>query len=195
MLLHRKDPTAGARHSARGPDGPQTTAVARALAALRIGMGFVFLWAFFDKTFGWGYSTPAENAWADGGSPTEGFLSGVKVGPLESPLNGWAGDAWADWLFMAGLLGIGIALLAGVALRIAAVAGTVMMALMWAAEWPLAKHLSDGSPSMSTNPLVDYHVVYAAVLTVLAFAAAGATWGLGRLWARLPLVVRHPWLR
>jgi thiosulfate dehydrogenase [quinone] large subunit len=157
-------------------------------------IGFEFLWAFLDKTFGLGYATPAARAWINGGSPTKGFLSRVAVGPFESILHSWAGAAWADWLFMAGLLGIGIALVLGVGLRIAAVSGTVMMLLMWAAEWPLAKVTSAGEPSMSTNPIVDYHIIYALVLIALALTYAGHTWGLGRLWARLPFVQRNPWL-
>ncbi|WEH20052.1 DoxX family membrane protein [Streptomyces sp. VNUA24] len=168
---------------------------AYALASLRLLTGFVFLWAFLDKTFGLGYATPSGKGWIDGGSPTRGFLGSVAVGPMESTFHSWAGDTWADWLFMLGLLGIGLALAAGVALRLAAVAGTVMMALMWIAEWPPARHLSDGSPSMSTNPFAEYHLVYAVVLVVFAATAAGGTLGLGRFWAGLPLVRRSPWLR
>ena len=171
-----------------------TTVAARALAGTRLIVGGAFLWAFFDKTFGWGYATPAGKGWVDGGSPTKGFLSGVAAGPMESTFHSWAGDTWADWLFMLGLLGIGTALVAGVALRLAAVAGSVMMALMWAAEWPPAQHLSDGTASMSTNPFIDYHLVYAVVLVVLAAAYSGRTWGLGRVWERLPFVSRNPWL-
>ncbi|MGW2643272.1 hypothetical protein [Streptomyces sp. NPDC001348] len=171
------------------------TAQAHVLASLRLLTGFVFLWAFLDKTFGLGYATASGKGWIDGGSPTKGFLSSVTAGPMESTLHSWAGDTWADWLFMLGLLGIGLAVMAGVALWPAAVAGTAMMALMWMAEWPPAKHLSDGSPSMSTNPFADYHVIYAAALIAVAAAGAGATWGLGRLWARLPIVRDHTWLR
>jgi thiosulfate dehydrogenase (quinone) large subunit len=40
----------------------------------------------------------------------------VAVGPLEGTFHAIAGAAWADWLFMAGLLGIGIALILGWAL-------------------------------------------------------------------------------
>ncbi|MFE0352147.1 hypothetical protein ACFW2I_01505 [Streptomyces nigra] len=182
--------------SAIGEAAAGRTAVsAYVLAGLRLLTGFVFLWAFLDKTFGLGYATPSGKGWIDGGSPTRGFLGGVAVGPMESVFHSWAGDAWADWLFMLGLLGIGVALTLGVALRLAAVAGTVMMALMWMAEWPPARHLSDGSPSMSTNPFADYHLVYAVVLVALAAAGAGAVWGLGHAWARLPFVARHPWLR
>jgi thiosulfate dehydrogenase [quinone] large subunit len=171
------------------------SASAYAFASLRLLTGFVFLWAFLDKTFGLGYATPSGKGWIDGGSPAKGFLSSVAVGPLESTFHDWAGAAWADWLFMLGLLGIGIAVGAGVALRLAAVAGTAMMALMWMAEWPPARHLSDGAASMSTNPFVDYHVIYAVVLVALAAVSAGDTLGAGRLWARLPFVRDHRWLR
>jgi thiosulfate dehydrogenase [quinone] large subunit len=96
-------------------------------------------------------------------------------------------------MFMLGLLGIGVALISGVALRIAAVAGVAMMAMMWLAEFPLAQHTSTGTPSGSVNPLVDYHVVYVIALIVLAATYAGNTWGLGKFWARLPFVSRHRW--
>jgi thiosulfate dehydrogenase (quinone) large subunit len=171
-----------------------TAATAKFLAVVRVATGFVFLWAFLDKTFGFGYATPSAKAWIHGGSPTKGFLSSVAVGPFESTFHTWAGTAWADWLFMAGLLGIGIALTLGIGLRIAAVSGTVMMLFMWAAEWPLAKVTSAGEPSMSTNPIVDYHIIYALVLIAVALLYAGNTWGFGKLWAKLPFVQRHRWL-
>jgi thiosulfate dehydrogenase [quinone] large subunit len=95
---------------------------------------------------------------------------------------------------MIGLAAIGIALILGIGLRIAAAAGTAMMLLMWAAEWPLAKVTSAGEPSMSTNPIVDYHIVYALVLIAAALTHAGNTWELGKAWARLPLVQRNRWL-
>ncbi|MEU4518899.1 DoxX family membrane protein [Amycolatopsis sp. NPDC024027] len=187
------------------PDQPQTRTAQRrrqvpfargsAMAVLRIVMGLTFLWAFLDKMFGLGYSTSSAKAWISGGSPTKGFLGHVQVGPMQSTLRDWAGADWADWLFMLALLGLGVALLLGVALRPAAVAGTVLLALMWIAEWPLAQSTSAGTATSSTNPLIDYHLVYLVVLIVLAAFAAGDTWGLGRRWAKLDLVRRTPWLR
>jgi thiosulfate dehydrogenase (quinone) large subunit len=171
-----------------------TARATKFLAIMRVVVGFEFLWAFLDKTFGLGYATPAARAWINGGSPTKGFLSGVAVGPFESTFHAIAGAAWADWLFMLGLLGIGIALILGIGLRAAAVSGTLMMVLMWAAEWPLDKLTSAGEPSMSTNPIVDYHIIYALALIALALTYAGHTWGLGRLWAKLPFVQRNRWL-
>jgi thiosulfate dehydrogenase (quinone) large subunit len=176
------------------PERSITAGAAKFLAVFRVALGFEFLWAFLDKTFGLGYATPSARAWINGGSPTRGFLSNVAVGPFESVLHSWAGAAWADWLFMIGLLGVGIALILGVGLRAAAVSGTVMMLLMWAAEWPPAKFTSAGEPSMSTNPIVDYHIIYALALIALAVTYAGRTWGLGKLWARLPFVQRNRWL-
>ena len=187
-------PTEGRRPADETTTVVLTATSAHVLAGLRLLTGFVFLWAFLDKTFGFGYATPSGKGWIDGGSPTKGFLSSVAAGPMESTFHDWAGAGWANWLFMLGLLGIGVALVAGIGLRIAAVAGTAMMALMWLAEWPPAKHLSGGSLSMSTNPFADYHLIYAVVLIALAAAGAGATWGLGKVWARLPFVSRNRWL-
>lgn len=48
---------------------------------------------------------------------------------------------------------------------------------------------------MSTNPFADYHLVHATVLVALAAASAGDALGLGRLWARLPVVRDRKWLR
>ncbi|GIJ78177.1 thiosulfate dehydrogenase [quinone] large subunit [Micromonospora phaseoli] len=176
------------------PGAMLTTTAARALAVLRISTGLVFLWAFLDKTFGLGYATPAERAWINGGSPTKGFLANVEVGPLQSMAHSIAGTWWANTLFMVGLAAIGLALVAGVGLRIAAASGTLMMALMWLAEFPLARFTAGGDPTGSTNPVVDYHLIYAVVLVALAAAYAGHTWGLGRRWARLPFVQRHRWM-
>jgi len=75
----------------------------------------------------------------------------------------------------------------GIGLRVSAVAGSLLMVSMWIAEWPLLQG--------SNNPLVDYHIIYALVLVVCATLLAGDTWGLGRRWARLPLVQRFGWLR
>jgi thiosulfate dehydrogenase (quinone) large subunit len=180
--------------SVEAPGSMLTHTAARALAVLRISTGFVFLWAFLDKTFGLGYSTPSAKAWIHGGNPTKGFLSSVDLGPFQSAYHSMAGTWWANWLFMLGMLGIGIALIAGIGLRVAAVAAVAMMGLMWFAEYPFAQHTSTGAASGSTNPLTDYHFIYAVVAVVLALTYAGHTWGLGRWWAKLHFVQRNRWL-
>ena len=74
-----------------------------AAAAIRLSLGWVFLWAFLDKTFGLGHETAGKDAWVNGGSPTKGFLAFAAAGPFEGMYHQIAGQAWADWLFMIGL--------------------------------------------------------------------------------------------
>lgn len=133
--------------SALGETTSERSVRAYVFASARLLTGFVFPWAFLDKTFGLGDATLSGEGWIDSGSPTEGFLGHVAVGPVQSTSRAWAGAAWADWQFMLGLLGIGVALTTGVALRLAALAGTVMMALIWMAEWPPARRLSTARPA------------------------------------------------
>jgi thiosulfate dehydrogenase [quinone] large subunit len=166
------------------PDQPivRSLAARRALAVLRIMFGFYFLWAFLDKTFGLGFATPGERAWVNGGSPTRGFLSGVE-GPFAGIYNAIAGNALIDILFMVGLLGIGLALILGIGMRVAAISGAILYVLMWTAALP-----------MTTNPILDDHITGAMTLIVLALTAAGTTWGLGTWWARQPFVQKNRWL-
>ena len=155
-----------------------------AAAAARLSLGWIFLWAFIDKTFGLGYATESKNAWIDGGSPTNGFLKFAATGPFKDTYNDIAGATWADWLFMTGLLGIGIALLAGIAMRIATATGALLLILMWSAVLP-----------PENNPFMDDHIVYAILLLLLTALGAGKTLGLGTTWENLPIIQRHPILK
>jgi thiosulfate dehydrogenase [quinone] large subunit len=152
-------------------------------AALRIVVGFTFVWAFLDKLFGLGYATPSAKSWIHGGSPTKGFLSSSADGPFAGFYKDIAGAGWADWLFMLALAGIGIALLLGIGMRVAAVSGTVLYLMMWSVVLP-----------PTTNPVVDDHIIGALVVIALALVHAGNTFGFGRWWARQPIVQQNRWL-
>ena len=154
------------------------------LAVLRLAFAWEFLWAFGDKLFGWGFATPSERSWLNGGSPTRGFLENSAAGPFESFYRSIAGDPWTNWLFMLGLLGIGVALALGVGMRIATVSGVVLLVMMWSVALP-----------PETNPFLDTHLIEALALIVLLRLHAGDTLGLGRWWASTPLVQRFPVLR
>ena len=152
-------------------------------AALRVVVGFTFLWAFLDKLFGFGYATPSERSWLNGGSPTRGFLANSASGPFEGLYKDIAGAGWADWLFMLGLAAIGTALILGVGMRVAAASGALLYVLMWTVALP-----------PETNPIVDDHIIGALVLIALALVHAGDTFGLGRWWKRQPIVQHNRWL-
>jgi thiosulfate dehydrogenase (quinone) large subunit len=84
---------------------------------------------------------------------------------------------------MIGLAAIGVALLLGIGMRVAGVAGAVLYLMMWTVVLPPAN-----------NPVVDEHVIGALVVIALALVHAGDTFGLGRWWKSQPVVQRNPWL-
>ncbi|MBU5537380.1 MAG: DoxX family membrane protein [Candidatus Aenigmatarchaeota archaeon] len=148
---------------------------------LRLGMGWIFLWAFFDKLFGLSFATTPDKSWLAGGSPTYGFLKFATYGPLASFYHSLAGSVVVDWLFMLGLLGIGTALILGIVTRIASYAGIIMMILMWSALLP-----------PKNNPFLDEHIIYALVLLSLSTVRAGQWFGLGKWWSKTRLVKKYP---
>ena len=189
------------RASSTGVGAGRTEAPAKAgifWGILRIAMGWIFLWAFLDKCFGLGFATGRNpetgaidfggpDAWINGGSPTEGFLSfGLHT---KEPFTGWysdlAGHAWVDWIYMVSMAAIGILLILGIATRLAAIAGIVWMLLFYTASaiWP------------ENNPFLDDHIVYAIVLAGIAYVGAGRYLGLGDRWERTGIVRRFPLLR
>jgi thiosulfate dehydrogenase [quinone] large subunit len=190
---HRTDEHPTTDASSAGT-APLTTAAARALAVLRIAFGLTFLWAFFDKLLALGFSTGraedgtvdrfGEAAWIHGGSPTKGFLAFGADGPFTDFYHSIAGAAWADWLFMIGLLALGLALTLGVGMRIAGVGGALLYLLMWSVVLPPAN-----------NPVIDDHILGAITLVALVLANAGDTWGLSGWWTKKDVVERYPALR
>ena len=181
-LPRQRTDVAGAATS--GVEGLAARVVRYAAAALRLSIGWVFVWAFLDKAFGLGHDTAGKDAWVHGGSPTKGFLAFGADGPFKDFYHSIAGAAWADWLFMIGLLGIGIALTFGVGMRIAAVAGAALYVLMWSVVLPPVN-----------NPVIDEHILGAITVVALALVNAGDTWGLGRWWTGTDIVTRCPALR
>jgi|SRR3954468_5783968 thiosulfate dehydrogenase [quinone] large subunit len=178
-LIHRRSHDAEQGEARTG-----APAVRYVWALARLSLGFVFFWAFVDKLFGLGHETTSKQAWIHGGHPTLGFLKGAATGPFKGFYNDIAGTAWADWLFMLGLAGIGAALILGVGMRLAAVAGTVMLVMMWSVVLP-----------PENNVFMDDHLIYALLIIGLALTGAGNALGLGRWWAGTRLVQRFPILK
>ena len=149
---------------------------------LRLSLAWIMLWAFFDKVFGLGFSTAPEKAWLAGNSPTTGFLKGVS-GPFAPIYNNLAGNPLIDWLFMLGLLLIGLALLLGIVIKIASYSGAVFMLIMWSASiWP------------KTNPFLDEHLVYVLLFLIFATLPIGDWFGLGKWWKSTALVKKYKFL-
>lgn len=169
------------------------------LSITRIGIGFIFLWAFLDKLIGLGFSTCrdaetkavdvlCEKAWLSGGAITKGYL-GSSSGPLADLFKSLGDQRWTDWAFMLGLLGIGLALILGIGTKIAAWCAVAMLGMMYVSHaWP-------GVGGNTTNPFLDDHVLYAtAAVGIVYVELARQSIGLGKVWRTLPIVKKNTWL-
>src|SRR6478609_821811 len=121
------------------------------LGVLRIVIGFYFLWAFLDKTFGLGFSTPAERSWINGNSPTTGFLSNLE-GTFSGFFSGLAGNAFIDVLF-------------------ASVSGTLLLLLMYLAELPLVTN-----PIIDDHITMALTIIALTLLGAGSVLGLGKTW-------------------
>ncbi len=165
---------------------------------LRITIGWIFLWSFFDKLFGLGFATcrgqhgvidvACDASFIKGGAPTYGFL---EFGTQSSHTGGIFRDlapsaanspSVLDWLFMISLLLIGVALMLGIGVRLAGIGGAVLVAFMYLAGfvWP------------ENNPFVDEHILEIILLVSFALVGAGRWLGFGNRWAKTRLVKRYP---
>ena len=172
-----------------------TQTLHKLLAVPRISLGFIFLWAFFDKLLGLGFgtcrdatantvSTLCDSAWVSGSSPTTGFLKFGTSGPLADFYQSLAGNGFVDWVFMIGLLGIGLGLVLGIAMRLSTISGIAMMLLMYSAAL-----------LPENNPVIDDHIIYALVLAAIYAANDQQVFGYAKQWASLDIVKKFPFLR
>jgi len=163
------------------------------LSLTRIAIGFTFLWAFFDKLFGLGFSTcrtmnddgswgsveyMCDKAWINGARITEGYL-GSSTGPFADFFKDLGQQAWTDWPFMLGLFGIGFALCFGVGTKLAMFAGPAMLALMYVSHyWP-------GQGANTANPFVEEHFIEAlAIIGIVLVELGHQSVGFGEWWKR-----------
>jgi thiosulfate dehydrogenase (quinone) large subunit len=195
-------PTTNTEQTLYAPAAPQadTDEVKGGLiwGLLRLSIGWVFLWAFLDKLFALGFASGrnpetgvadrfGDAAWINGGSPTDGFLQfGLHT---KEPFTGFyeslAGSSLIEWAYMLSMLAIGVALMLGIATRLAAGAGILWMLLFYTAS----------ALSPENNPFMDDHIIYAIVLAGIAVVGGGRYLGLGKQWERLSFVQKYPILR
>lgn len=152
---------------------------------LRLGIGWIFLWAFIDKVFGLGFATAAGKGWIDGASPTFGFLKFATKGPFVEFFQSLAGNPIVDWLFMAGCLFIGLAFFLGIGMKIATYSGLIFYALIYVAAFIPPQH----------NPFLDEHIMYPILMFGLMKIEAEQYLGLGKWWSNTTLVKKFPILK
>jgi len=146
------------------------------LFLLRLCMAWTFLYAASHQVFVPGWSVA-------------GFLNSTKTfhglfvlftGPVLAPV--------ISFLVEYGHLLIGLSLLIGLAVRVSACFGILLMLLYWMA------HMDFPYISNANNFLVDEHVVYALVLGLLIVTRAGHVLGLDAWAAAQEATRRNKWL-
>lgn len=154
------------------------------MITIHLALGFVFLWAFFDKVFGLGFNTAPENAWLAGGSPTAGFLKFAARGPLADIFHAMAGSVFVDWIFMLGLLFAGITLIIGIMARLGSLIGALILFLVYLALIP-----------PKDNPFIDSHIIYALILLMFAAEDNNEYSGFTKKWRELKFIKKYPILK
>lgn len=151
---------------------------------LRIALGFIFFWAFLDKLFGLNFATPPEKSWLVGVSPTAGFLEFAVKGTFATIFNSLSGNPLIDWLFMLGLLLIGLAMILGIGQKIAGYSGAILVFLIYLTQLPL-----------KNNPLIDEHIIYILLFLIFAKNEVGHNFSLNKWWEKTDLVKKYKILK
>ncbi len=165
-----------------------------AVAALRIVVGIIFLWAGLEKVIGAGssgFTAAGFLQFGTGGTLGWPFVSGeVAEGTIFNPTQGiWTGLAAnetlmgiIDVLVPWGQIGIGLSLTLGLLTRFGAAMGTLMMLFFFLAAWEFE------------HGIVNSHLTYAVVTAFIGYIGAGNYLGLDRdLAQRVSPAVRR-WL-
>lgn len=166
----------------------------RALVALRVVLGFGFLYAGLEK-------------WLDlkgtGPFSAAGFLAHATAGTVPdmvghdpaTMVHNPTHQFWVDlaanpsaigiinFLVVFGEVAIGTALILGVATRLAGSLGALMMFAFWIAAWDFQ------------NGIVNEQFAYMLLAAVVAYASAGRVFGVDAILERTELVRRAPGLR
>jgi len=145
---------------------------------------------FFRLTMGWTFLYSASHQVFDPKWSAAAFLSNTKTfhelfavftTPSAAPI--------ITFLVGYGHLLIGLSLIVGLMVRVSASFGVALMIMYWMA------HMDFPYIENKNNFLLDFHIVYAGVLTYLIAKKAGHVWGLDAYVEKLSFVRTHPLLR
>ncbi len=145
------------------------------IGALRISLGFIFLWAFLSKA----------EMWLSGNHPAKGFLENGTRGIFAATFASGSENYLLNGLYMFGLFATGTALMLGITRRLATISGTLMMLFIYASSLPPAN-----------NPIVDEHIIYILLFLLLYFDKdAYSIFGFYAIWQKQKVVEKYKFLR
>lgn len=144
------------------------------LFALRLAIGFMFLWGGYEKI----------ETELGGKMATSGFLKFAVSGPFQVFFNSLAGNPVVDALVVYGELLIGISIMFGIFTRVGAISGIAMNLLFFVSQLPV-----------QNNPIVNEYVIFMLVFLAFVFLVPGRFLGLDGLLQNSSFVERRPILR
>lgn len=148
------------------------------LSFLRVSMGWMMFYAGMTKVINPEWSAAGYLQGAKTFTDFYQWLSSPQILPITNFANEW------------GLTLLGISLILGIFVRLSSILGAVLMFLYYI---PILDFPYPNSHSYSY--LVDEHVIYIFVLTLLASLQAGRTWGLENWCSNMPICSKFPRLR
>jgi thiosulfate dehydrogenase (quinone) large subunit len=142
---------------------------------LRVVLGWMFFYAGYSHLIDPKFSAAGYLAGAKTFVGFYHYLASPGMLPIVNFINEW------------GLTLLGVSLILGLAVRLSAKLGALLMILYWL---PLDILHPDAH-----SLIVDDHIIYAAALLVLSSLSAGRIWGLENWCSNLPICSRYPRLR
>lgn len=151
--------------------------------ALRIALGFMFLYGGYEKV-----ETELSGTYA-----TSGYLSGVK-GPLAFLFTPMSGNPIVEYLLVYGEVLIGLSLVLGVFSRVGSISGAAMSFLFYLSRAPAMPKTFTGSYFdylLASNSLVNQYIIMILVFALFLFLVPGRFLGLDGVLQNTEFVQKH----
>lgn len=152
------------------------------MAVLRILLGWIMIWPFFDKLFGLGFATPSGSGFIDGGSPSS-FVTWVTKGVFAGFYESLAGNLVVDIVLLLALLVLGVTLTLGFASKLTTFGMVAFLLVMYTLVIP-----------PTDNPVVDDHIIMAVAMLAVYFVGGFDRLSVSDRWKETYLVKRFPLL-
>jgi thiosulfate dehydrogenase [quinone] large subunit len=154
------------------------------LFALRLALGFMFLYGGYEKI----------ETEMGGKLATSGFLAHV-AGPFAFLFTGMAGNPAVEALLVYGELLIGISLMLGIVTRVGGVSGAMVSLLLYLSTLPAMTAGFAGSYFdflLSKNALISSYVIYILLFVAFVFLVPGRFFGADGIIQNAGFVQRRP---
>ncbi len=154
------------------------------LVALRVALGFMFLYGGYEKII----------TELGGNMATKGFLAHV-AGPLAGVFTSMSGNPAVEYLLVYGELLVGLSLVLGVVTRVGGVSGFLISILLYLSTLPAMPATYTGgylNYLLTHNALINEYIIFALVFVAFVFLVPGRFFGIDGILQNSGFVQRRP---